>query len=95
MIVPEHVPAVAGSNFTPCNEKGLAPLGPSIRLFVVPKLGVRAAVKFTFWLEIALLALGNVPTAWLGKPFAINDRAVALQAQLHVDVRIPEVLYVL
>jgi hypothetical protein len=38
--------------------------------------------------------LGNVPTVWLGNPFAIKERAVLLHAQLQVEVSEPDVLYV-
>ena len=41
-----------------------------------------------FWAVIAfgLPALGKVPTAWLGKPFAVSERAGPLHVHAQVDV---------
>jgi len=81
---------------TPCSEKAFAPPGPPMAVLVAPFAGVNVAENLMFWAEIVfgLPALGNVPTAWLGNPFAIKERAVLLHAQLQVEVSEPDVLYV-
>ena len=65
-------------------------------IFVAPFAGVNVTENLMLWVEIVfgLPVLGNVPTAWLGSPFAIKERIVLLHAQLQVEVSEPDVLYV-
>jgi hypothetical protein len=60
---------------------------------LVVSVGFNASVADTLCAEIAfgLLAFGNVPTVWSGKPLALNIRLVVLHDHAAVEVAFTEV----
>lgn len=47
---------------------------------------VTEAEMFCAEMVLGLSLLGNVPTSWSGKPFAVSERSVLLQDQVAVAV---------
>jgi hypothetical protein len=56
----------------------------------VVAVGVNVAETDMFCavMVLGLLALGNVPTVWSGKPLAVSERRVPLQDQVAVAVAV-------
>jgi hypothetical protein len=63
-------------------------MGPVRGVATVVAEGVNVAETDTFCavMVLGLLALGNVPTVWSGKPLAVSERSVLLQNHVAVAV---------